>query len=165
MKIIKLTVFAIFIFVLITSCSIVNRLKEKLDNKESDKKETTTEKEKTVSSGENDLKFYNTYIDVINKIQSAADDLQKDYLREVPEPKSLRKSSLVLVISSSLQVNTLESTIKQYKRSFYDNGDLAKLQPDNMDMKKEIEDNFKSVISTLEDYQKTASKVIGYYQN
>ncbi len=155
-------------FVLLTSCSLVNRLKERIANKQEDTKETTTnneEKEKTKTGNENDLKFYNAYIDVINKISAAAEDLQKDYINEVPEPKSLRKGSFVMVVGSNLQLNTVESIIKQYKRSYYDNGDLAKLDADNADMKKEVEGDFKATLSALESYFTTAQKVIGYYEN
>ena len=150
----------------LTSCSLVDKLKERLANKQ-DNKETTTEptKEKTKSGNENDLKFYNTYIDVVNKISSAAEDLQKDYISEVPEPKSLRKSSFVMVVSANIQLGNVESLIKQYKRSFYDNGDLAKLTADNQDMKKEIEEDFKATLSSLESYFTTAQKVIGYYND
>jgi hypothetical protein len=167
MKIIKFIAIPVILLFLFTSCSLINRLKERLSNKQDDKKETTTEetKEKTKTGNENDLKFYNAYIDVVNKISSAAEDLQKDYISEVPEPKSIRKGSMVFVIGANLQLSSVESVIKQYKRSFYDNGDLAKLTADNGDMKKEIEEDFKSTLSTLESYFTTAQKVIGYYNN
>ncbi|MFI5145178.1 MAG: hypothetical protein ACHQJ4_06230 [Ignavibacteria bacterium] len=168
MKILKFTTLSIIIFAFLTSCSLVDRIKEKLSSKQTDKKETTTTeetKEKTKSGGENDLKFYNTYIDVVNKISSAAEDLQKDYISEVPEPKSLRKGSFVMVVSANIQLSTVESLIKQYKRSFYDNGDLAKLTADNDDMKKEIEGDFKATLSSLENYYTVGQKVIGYYNN
>lgn len=168
MKIIKLGVTLLVVFLLVTGCSLVSRLKEKLAKKDEDKKEnvkTADEKEKTATSNEDDLKFYNAYIEVINKISSAAEDLQKDYISEVPDTKTLRKNSFVMVVSSSLQVNSLESVIKQYNRSFYDNGDLAKLRADNEDMKKEVEGNFKATLTALEDYHKTAQKVIDYYKN
>lgn len=163
----KITIILIGLFVLVTSCSYINKLKEELSKKDTDKKETTTEgqKEKTVSGNENDLKFYNTYIDVINKISAAADDLNKDYLNEIPNPKSLRKSSFILAVSSSNQLGTIESLIKQYKRSYYDNGELAKLESDNREMKKDIENDFQSTLNSLEDYHRIAVKVIGYYQN
>lgn len=168
MKILKFTTVSIIIFTFLTSCSLVDRIKEKLANKQTDKKETTTTeetKEKTKSGGENDLKFYNAYIDVENKISAAAEDLQKDYVTEVPEPKSLRKNSMVFVISANIQLGTVETLIKQYKRSFYDNGDLSKLTADNADMKKEIEEDFKATLSSLENYFTVSQKVIGYYNN
>lgn len=166
MKILKFTVISLIAFSFLTSCSLVNRLKEKLSQKSEDKKETTEQtKEQTKSGNENDLKFYNAYIDVENKISAAAEDLQKDYISEVPDPKSIRKGSMVFVIGSSVQLNSVESVIKQYKRSYYDNGELAKLTADNTEMKKDIEDDFKATLTALENYFTTAKKVIGYYND
>jgi len=167
MKILKFTTLSIIILAFLTSCSLVDRIKEKLASKKTDNKESTKEEttEKTKSGGENDLKFYNAYIDVVNKISAAAEDLQKDYISEVPEPKSLRKSSFVMVVSANIQLSNVESIIKQYKRSYYDNGDLAKLTADNDEMKKEIEGDFKATLSSLENYFTVAQKVIGYYNN
>ena len=167
MRIIKVIVSLTIIFFLLTSCSIINRVKEKLSKKENDKKEVTTNdtKEITKSNGENDLKFYNTYIDVVNKMSTTTESLQKDYLSEIPDPKSLRKNSLVLVVSASFELSSLETLIKQYKRSYYDNGDLAKMISDNEDMKREIESDFKTTLSALDEYYNTAKKVIDYFQN
>jgi hypothetical protein len=72
---------------------------------------------------------------------------------------------MVFAISTNMRVGELERLIKDYKRSFYENGDLAKLKADNSDMRKEIETEFKSMLAALDDYYKTASKVITYYED
>ena len=161
---IKYFITIIVILFLTASCSILNKLKEK----EADQREVTVseEKEKTTDKkSPEDLKFYNTYIDVVNKISQNIEELHKSYLEEVPEPKTLKKNSMVFLIRTNISVGELERLIKDYKRSFYENGDLGKLKADNTDMQKEIETDFKAMLSVLEDYYRTASKVMDYYED
>ena len=164
---VKISIILFNLFFLFTSCSIINKVKEKLKSDKPAEQETTTsgEKEKTKSGSESDLNFYNEYIDVLNKISQPVEDMQKDYLNEVPDPKNLKKNSMIFAISSSIQVSSLESVIKEHKRSYYDNGELAKLTCDNAEMKKEIEEDFKSALTSMENYLSTAKKVIAYYQD
>jgi hypothetical protein len=145
------------------SCSIIDKLKQKTEQKE----ETVTEQTEEITSktSDEDLKFYNAYIGVVNKISGAVEQVHKSYLSEVPEPKSVRKGSMIFVIASDVHLGSLDRVIKEHKRSFYDNGDLAKLKPDNEEMKKEVEAKFKTTLTALEDYSNTARKVIDYYKN
>src|SRR5262245_51554214 len=100
------------VVMLATSCSLVDKIKQKLSSKKEteEKKETTTEnKEETkeVTSGA-DLEFYNKYIEVSNKIQEAGNGVYKDYINEVPDPKSVSKNSLIIAVSFSLSADNLE---------------------------------------------------------
>jgi len=72
---------------------------------------------------------------------------------------------MIFVIGSDVHLGSLDRVIKEHKRSYYDNGDLAKLNPDNAEMKKEVEAEFKTVLTALEDYFNTTRKVIDYYKN
>jgi hypothetical protein len=156
------TVLALTLF-LAVSCSMVDKLKEKINS--SKEKETTTEntKEQTkeVTSGD-DIAFYNKYIEVSNKIQEAGDKVQKDYLQDVPDPKSITKSSFIMAVSLSFSVGNLERTFKEMNRSYYDGGELSKLKADG-DMKDEIEGNLKSLLKEMENYHTVAAKVADYY--
>jgi hypothetical protein len=159
---------SLFIIISVTlSCSLFNSLKEKLSSKEDDTqvKEQTIKEETVGGTSEEDLKFYNKYIDVVNKVQDAIEQLNKSYMENVPDPKTLKKGAFVLVITSDMYVNTLERTIKDLKRSLYDGGELSKLNPDNKEMKNEIENQFRDVLNTMEEYHKTSRKVIDYYKN
>lgn len=155
----------------IMSCSLFNNLKEKLGNKQEDdkkeetRKEETTKEETTTGTSQSDLEFYNKYIDVLNKISETVEQFHKSYLSEVPDPKTLRKNSMVFAIASGVYESQMESTIKNYNRSLFDNGELSKLKPDNAQMKQEIESSFKEVLTAAEDYQKLSKEVIDYYQN
>lgn len=148
------------------SCSKFSSLKEKLSNKDKEQTKEDTEKEQTVSkTSQNDLMFYNKYIEVVNKVQEAIEEIHKSYIENVPEPKSLTKTSFVLVITSDMYVNNLERAIKDFKRSFFDGGELSKLETDNKEMKRDIESEFRNVLSRMEEYHNTARKVIDYYKN
>ncbi len=154
-----LIVFLIFI----TSCSFIDNLKEKLGG---GKTETDTTKEVTAENiSENDIQFYNKYIDVLNKISDAVERVHKAYLDDVPAPKTIDKNSMIFVISSEVYLQMLEALHKDYKRSLFDNGELAKLIADNGEMKTELEGNLKEVLNAIEEYNKTAREVIEYYKN
>ncbi|MGH2574363.1 MAG: hypothetical protein ACRDFC_01545 [Ignavibacteria bacterium] len=153
------------IVVFVISCSVINDLKEKFSKKdEKEDTETTNDKEQTSeTTSSEDLKCYNAYIDVSNKVSEAMENLHKSYLQEVPEPKSIRKNSMIFVIGSTVYLTMLETAIKEYNRSLYDNGELAKLKPDNEDMKIDIEKEFKELLKIIEEYKNTSKTVIDYY--
>jgi hypothetical protein len=151
------------IFILSTSCSLYNKMKEKLssEKKEDSKEKTTGGETKELTAGD-DVTFYNKYIDVLNKIQEAGDKVNKDYISEIPEPKSITKNSLIIAVSLSLSVNNLERVIKEINRSYYDGGELSKLSAGS-EMKEEIEGELKKVLRAADAYYNTASKVSDYY--
>src|SRR5476651_1382699 len=109
LKIIIIALFALFVS---TSCSLVDKIKEKMSSKKDDQtKEQTvdnkdgTQKEKTVDgdSGE-DLNFYNKYIEVANKIQETGDGLNKSYLETIPAPKSVKKGMFLVSVAFDFKV-------------------------------------------------------------
>jgi tetratricopeptide (TPR) repeat protein len=142
------------------SCSLFNKLTKK-DSE--DVSETKKKKKETIS--EEDMKCYNAYIDARNKISETMEELQKSYYQSVPEPKSVSKNSFILVIGPDLQLGNLERVIKEYNRSLFDNGELAKLKPDNENMKKDIEQEFATLLNVLEQYRDYARTVIDYYKD
>lgn len=164
---IKFFISIIVFFTVALSCSKFSSLKENLSNKDKEQtREEETIKEETISkSSQNDLTFYNKYIDVVNKIQDAVEQVHKSYIENVPEPKSIKKSSFILVITADMYVSSLERTIKELNRSFYDGGELAKLEADNKEMKNDIENAFRNTLKQMEEYHKTARMVIDYYKN
>jgi len=148
---------------LVMSCSMVDKLKEKISSKdkESSKEETKKEETKEVTSTA-DLEFYNKYIEVSNKVQDAGEKVYKDYMSDVPAAASISKSSFIMAISFKLSADNLERVYKEYQRSLYDGGALSKLNA-SADMKNEIEGNFKDVLKSMEDYFNTSRKVAEYY--
>src|ERR1041384_82461 len=157
MQKIKLIFILLFIVMLTASCSMVNKLKEKFSaNKDGDKKEKTTEekentKEQTIEkTSEADLNFYNKYIEAANKVTDIADGMHKEYTTGVPDPKTLRKNSMVLALGFDFKVNDMERMLKEYKRSLLDGGELSKLSSDNPDMKREIEADFKDLLDVMD---------------
>jgi Protein of unknown function (DUF3829) len=161
--------FAVSLFItvfIVTSCSLTDKLKEKLSSdkdKKDTKEETKTGETKEVTSA-SDLEFYNKYIDVSNKIQEAGDKVYKDYTSDVPEPKTITKSSFILAVSLGLSADNLERVMKEYNRSYFDGGELTRLNA-SAEMKNEIEGELKNLLKTLETYHKTAAKVADYYRN
>src|SRR5437868_4016615 len=169
---IKFISILLFSILLTGSCSIVNKLKEKLSSKkDDDKKEQTvddkdTKKEQTIErTSEADMAFYNKYIEVANKVTEVGDGMHKEYMNGVPDPRTLRKNSMVLALGFDFKVSDMERMLKDYKRSLFDGGELSKLIPDNRDMKKEIESAFKDLLDVMDNYYNTAKKVSDYYKN
>jgi len=161
-KFIYILAFFVAIF-LIISCSSFNKLKEKLSSKKDTETTEQTVKEETKEvTSTDDIAFYNKYIEVSNKIQEAGDKVYKDYVNDIPEPKSITKVSFILAVSLSFSVSNLERTTKEYKRSYFDGGDLSKLNASG-EMKNEIEGDLKNLLTVLDDYYNTASKVSDYY--
>lgn len=156
----------LIIFFLATSCSYINKLKEKISSKDKDSKETTKDgdKEETVErTSAEDFAFYNKYIEVSNKLQTAGDGVYKSFTSDIPAPKSITKTSFIMSVSFGFAVGQLGSTVKEQKRSFYDGGDLSKLKADNTEMKNEVEDKFKNLLRVMENYKETAQPVADYY--
>ena len=154
----------VVLFFIITSCSMVDKLKEKLGSKDKDsdtKEETTKEETKEVTSTA-DLEFYNKYIVVSNKVQEAGEKVYKDYISDVPAPKSITKSSFIMAISFKLSADNLERVYKEYNRSLFDGGELSKLNASS-EMKSEIEGNFKDVLKSMDEFYNTSIKVAEYY--
>jgi hypothetical protein len=144
-------------------CSKVTKLFEKV------KTETTTSKGGSDDSfGEpsaSDMEFYNKYIDVLNTISPYVDNYQKTYYTMVPEPSKLNKSSYVTISFVSIYINQIEDGLKKYKRSYFDGGELSKLQTSNEAMKNNIETEFKKFIKSIESYKESASKINEYYKD
>jgi len=152
---------------LIISCSTFNKLKEKLSSKkDSETTEQTigeeTKEETREETSAEDLAFYNKYIEVSNKIQDAGEDVYKDYIGDVPDPKSINKGSFIIAVRLSFSVGSLERTIKEYNRSYFDGVELSKLNASS-GMKNEIEGELKNLLKVLDDYYNIASKVSDYY--
>jgi hypothetical protein len=158
----------VLIVFLLLSCSLLNSVKEKFSKKDKDKEQQKEEvvKEETIEkTTADDLNFYNQYIAVVNKMSEVIEQLHKSYLKDIPDPKNLKKSAFIMVVSTEIYDGDLERAIKDYKRSLFDNGELSKLNPSNKEMKSEVEGDLKELLEKLEDYHKTARKVIDYYKN
>lgn len=154
----------VVLFFIITSCSMVDKLKEKLGSKdkESDSKEETTKEETKEVTSTADLEFYNKYIVVSNKVQEAGEKVYKDYISDIPAPKSITRSSFIMAVSFKLSADNLERVYKEYNRSLFDGGELSKLNASS-EMKSEIEGNFKDVLKSMDEFYNTSSKVAEYY--
>ena len=109
--------------------------------------------------------FYNKYIDVLNTISPSVDFYQKTYYQMVPEPSKLTKSSFVSFSFTSVYLSQIEDNLKKYNRSYFDGGELSKLQTSNETMKEEIETAFKNFIKSIESYRETAVKLNDYYKD
>ncbi len=157
-KFISILFITLFLFL---SCSIVNKIKEKISTKKEgvNIKETT----KDVSSKE-DVNYYNKYIEVMNKVQDIGEHIYRNYISDIPDPKVVTRNSLIIPISFQLYAGQLAGVIKEYKRSYFDRGELSKLKGSD-DMKNEIESSFKNLLSVLDEYYPVAQKVSDYYSN
>ena len=150
---------------LLTGCSIVTKVKEKLSSSKENKttKEATKEMTKDDVSGD-DLNFYNRYIEVMNKIQESGENVKKYYLSDVPSPGSVTKNSLIIPVSFKLSVSTLGNTSKNYSRSLLDGGELSKLKA-SPDMQNELENDLKELLPAMDQYKTVSEKVSDYYSN
>jgi len=170
----KLKHFAILpaVFFLISSCSLVDKIKNKFsEEKNEPKKENTVnstdsgEKEQTVNNSSSaDLEFYNKYIETSNKLVDVGSGLNNSYLENIPAPKSVRKGMILVTVAFDFKVSDAENLAKQLRRSFYDGGELSKLTA-STEMKNNVEDSFKTVLDMLESYSKTARQVSDYYHD
>ncbi len=150
---------------LFSGCSLIDNLKEKLGGKSEEDKEEVVKEETAGTTSQNDLLFYNKYIEVVNKVSETVEQFHKAYLNEVPEPRTIDKNSMIFMIATEVYAGNIERLYKDYKRSLFDNGELAKLQADNTTMKEEVEANFKMVLDVLEQYHALTVEVINYYKN
>jgi len=168
MKKVKWLTALISISVAFQGCSLYDNLKEKLEGSSDENKEV---KEQTVEENtygrptQNDLQYYNKYIDVLNKVSEAVERFRKSYTSDVPEPESVTKESMIFVIASDVYLSQVEQLSKNYKRSLFDNGELAKLKPDNDTMKREVEAAFKNLLGALDAYVNQAREIVNYYKN
>lgn len=161
----KITLVLIFAF-LFSSCSLIENLKEKLSGKDEEGNKDEVVKEETAgTTSQNDLLYYNKYIEILNKVSETVEQFHKAYLTEVPEPKTIDKNSMILLISTEAYARSMESLYKDYRRSLNENGELSKLQADNSTMKEEVEGNFRFVLDAIEQYHTLAVEVINYYEN
>jgi len=149
-------ILAIIIF---TGCSYFNKLKEKLDYK--NKKEITVQESKEPSY-DDDIIFYNKYTDAINKLRESGEGVYKDYLRDIPVTSGINKNTLIIPVGLSLSVAGFERTLKEYKRSLFDSGELSKLKASET-MKNEVEPELKNLLNTMDEYYLIAKKVADYY--
>ncbi|MBS1493628.1 MAG: DUF3829 domain-containing protein [Bacteroidetes bacterium] len=165
MKNFKFITALLVLFVLATSCSYFKSTTTK-SNEESHKIEGEGTKEKVLEkTSQADLNFYNKYIEVSNKISETADELNKNFLTTVPDPSTISKGSFILVVGMDIQVNNLERLLKEYRRSYYEGGELSKLTSDNPAMKEEIETSFRELLKTLESYYSISSRVTKFYKD
>ncbi len=155
----KFTFSLILTIVIFTGCSFVNTLKNKLDYK--NKKENTF-KEIKEPSYDDDINFYNKYINAVNKLRESGESVYKDYVRDIPSPAVISKNSLIIPVALSLSVSSLERTLKEYKRSFFDSGELSKLNA-SPSMKNEVETEMKNLLNAMDGYYAVSEKVSGYY--
>lgn len=161
----KFVVILGLMFFLFTACSLVDKIKQKINDKKqtSETNDTWDVKEETKESTSSvDMTFYNKYIDAMNKIQDAGEEIQKSYVSSIPEPSSINKNSLIIPVGFTLAVSSMERTMKEYKRSLLDGGELSKLQAAG-EMKQEIETDFRNLLSSMENYFNVSTKVSDYY--
>lgn len=165
MKNFKFITAILTLFVLVTSCSYFKSTTTK-NNEDSHKIEGEQTKEKVLEkTTQADLSFYNKYIEISNKISETADEVNKNFLTTVPDPSTLSKGSFILVVGLDIYVNNLERLIKDYRRSYYEGGELSKLVIDNETMKTEIETSFRELLKSLEKYYSVAGRVTKFYKD
>ncbi len=165
MKNFKFIVSLLTTFVLLTSCSYFKSTTTK-SSEESHKIEGEETKEKVLEkTSAADLNFYNKYIEVANKVSETTDELNRNYLSTVPDPSTLSKGSYILVVGMDIQVSNLERLIKEYRRSYYEGGELSKLTTDNENMKTDIETSFRELLKVLEKYYSVSERVTKFYKD
>lgn len=145
--------------ILFSGCSFVDTLMKKMDYK--NKKENTVQQVKKPSY-DDDIKFYNEYTVSVNKLREAGEAVYKDFLRDIPEPGNVSKNSLIISVAFTLSTESLERTLKEYKRSFFDSGNLSRLKASET-MKTEIGDSFRNLLNAMDEYYIVSQKVSEYY--
>jgi hypothetical protein len=157
-------ILALFICVsIIFGCSLITKLKEEL-NKEGTTEEVVKEETSGSESSYMDLEYYNKYIQESNDMSEALENVQNAYISNVPEPKSIKKSSLILVVMADTYLSFLDTELKDQDRSLNDGGELSKLEASG-EMKETIEADYRDWMSTVKSYSETAKKVFAYYKN
>ncbi|CAN5412149.1 hypothetical protein BH10BAC5_BH10BAC5_18610 [soil metagenome] len=161
-------IFAILFFAaFILSCGrLKNKFEQMTKEDEDPVVKQTGEKEKTLSSStSSDLKFFNKYIEISNNISEKVENINKAYYSEIPDPTKLKTGTLLFVISFGIHVNALEGIIKQYKRSLFDGGELAKLNADDKALKTTLETDFKNLLTRLYELHDLCAEIDNYYKN
>lgn len=155
----KSLVLIILSLIILTGCSLVSNIKEKLvsGGKKISEKVSTSDK-----TSEEDLKFYNKYIEVMNKVQGQGENIYKYYQREVPPPGQINKNSYILNMSMQMESQFLGNTVKDLQRSLLDGGELSKLKASD-EMQKTLESDLKNLLPVLEEYFKVSERVAAYY--
>lgn len=158
-------ILALFICVGFTlGCSLITKLKEELNKEDT----TTLEEVKEETTGEEgsymDLEYYNKYIGESNDMSEALENVQNAYISNVPEPKTIKKSSLILVVMADTYLTMLDTELRDQGRSLNDGGELSKLEASG-EMKETIEADYRDWMSTIQSYIETAKKVFGYYKD
>ena len=140
------------------SCSFLEKMFSELKEESPDEKTNDT-------TSLQDIIFYNKCLEISRNISSAVDNIHNWYLHIVPDPKNVDKYSFIMMIVPEVQLGFLETTLKNYKRSFYDDGELSKLEADNSYMEHDLEESFDRLIPAVEDYMKKGRKVVNFYKN
>lgn len=157
----KFTAIIILSLSILGGCSILTKVKEKLTSS----KENVPKKEVTKDvSSDDDLKFYNKYIEVMNKVQESGENVYKYYMTDIPDPKSITKNSFILPVSLQIYSGTLGSTVKNYNRSLLDGGELSKLKA-SPEMQKTLETDLKDLLPLMEEFSLVSEKISKYYSN
>jgi hypothetical protein len=108
--------------------------------------------------------FYNKYTDVLNSVSPYVDNFQKTYFESVPEPSSLSSKTYISFAGAQVSLTFMENEIKKHKRSYFEGGELSKLELKDNLMKNEIENSFKEYLSAVEFFYKDALRVFEYYK-
>ncbi|MCI0472509.1 MAG: hypothetical protein L0Y76_02895 [Ignavibacteria bacterium] len=113
----------------------------------------------------NKTAFYNKYIDVMNSLSPYVDNFQKTYYESIPEPSSLTAKTYISFAGAQISLSFMESEIKKHKRSYFEGGELSKLELKDENMKNEIENSFKEYLAAVESYYSNAKRVYEYYKD
>jgi hypothetical protein len=148
-------------FFILTACSFLKDKLEELTSEGSEENGTTSVEDLS----NDDREFIFKYVEEINNLSSQVDGLQNSYLESVPDPETIKNTSMIFVITPTLNYSFLERKVKELKRSFYDGGDLAKLKTGNKKMKAEFENSFDELLISTEEYMDIADEVISFYKN
>ncbi|MBS1518193.1 MAG: DUF3829 domain-containing protein [Bacteroidetes bacterium] len=159
MEKLKFPVLLIFSLFMLAGCSILTDIKNKIIS--GGKNVSVTEKSGK-NSNEEDLNFYNKYIEVMNKIQERGGNVYKFYISEVPAPGSVKRNSFILNMSMKTASQMLGSTVKEYKRSLLDEGELSKLKA-SAEMQNTLETDLKNLLPVMEEYYNVSEIVSEYY--
>ena len=155
----KSFVLILFSLMILTGCSLISNIKEKLVSGGKKISEKVSASDKT---SEEDLKFYNKYIEVMNKVQGQGENIYKYYQREVPPPGQINKNSYILNMSMQMESQFLGNTVKDLQRSLLDGGELSKLKASD-EMQNTLESDLKNLLPVLEEYFKVSYRVAEYY--
>jgi hypothetical protein len=152
--------FFIAVFLLFGCSKVKDYLKSFEKSSENAWEETSAE-----DADVNKVAFYNKYIDVMNSLSPYVDNFQKTYYESIPEPSSLTAKNYISFAGAQVSLSFMESEIKKHKRSFFEGGELSKLELKNTVMKNEIENSFKEYLAAVETYYSDAFRVYEYYKD